>query len=279
MGLGSLGARMCRRVSAAGFPVVLYARRPETLVPLSDLQADVASDVLDLASRCDVVSVVVPDDDAVVALARDGLIDALADGATVVIHTTGSPRLSEELHARAATKGASLVDAPVSTARGRRGGNDAPDQGPIASVFVGGDGPAVAKCLPIFETWADPALHMGPVGSGQAAKLLNNLLYAAQLVLARAALARGNALGLEPAVLARAVGASSGASWAMVNFERGLALSPPELRMERIVSELESQLSLFKELAGLAELAGRHGSDPLGSLLDAAQLISGTDWT
>jgi 3-hydroxyisobutyrate dehydrogenase len=258
VGLGSLGARMVRRVAGAGYPVVLYARRQSTLEGLEDLEAEVAATVPDLAAQCDVVVVAVPDDDGVVGVMDQGLIEALRPGSMVLIHTTGSPDLVRRLDLQAAAKGSVVVDAPVSTARGRRYPGEVDP--PIASVMVGATDESFERCRPILEAWADPVLHMGPVGSGQQVKVINNLLYAAHMVVARDAVSLAAKVGLDPGAAARAVNASSGASWAMVNFERGLSpdADPREVRQERLIAELAMQLPLFEELvAGDVETGGR----------------------
>jgi 3-hydroxyisobutyrate dehydrogenase len=273
--LGSLGARMVRRVAAAGYPVALYARRESTLDELGDLGAPVAQTIAELATLCEVVTVAVPDDAGVTEIMDAGLIDALRPGSVVILHTTGSPELVRRLDRQAAAGGSAVVDAPVSTARGRRYLGEVDP--PIASVLVGASDEMFARCRPILETWAEPVLHLGAVGAGQQAKVINNLLYAAHMVLARDAVSLANRLGLDPGFAAEAINASSGASWAMVNFERGLAADAElkEVRQERLIAELTMQLPLFQELAS-------EGADTAARLIALAQVtpsLQATDGT
>jgi 3-hydroxyisobutyrate dehydrogenase len=166
-----------------------------------------------------------------------------------MLHTTGSPDLARRLDSEARAGGSAVVDAPVSTARGRRIPGEVDP--PVASVLVGASDESFARVAPVLATWADPVLHLGDVGSGQKAKVINNLLYAAHMVLARDAISLAVRIGLDPGAAAAAINASSGASWAMVNFERGLApeAQPKEVRQERLIAELAMQIPLFEEVA------------------------------
>jgi 3-hydroxyisobutyrate dehydrogenase-like beta-hydroxyacid dehydrogenase len=101
-----------------------------------------------------------------------------------------------------------LVDAPVSG-----GGQRAAERALL--VMVGGDPEALERCRPVIETYGQPVIHLGPVGSGQSAKLMNNLLFTAHLALGTRAFALARALDIEPGGLARVLEAGSGASAAL----------------------------------------------------------------
>jgi 3-hydroxyisobutyrate dehydrogenase-like beta-hydroxyacid dehydrogenase len=82
-------------------------------------------------------------------------------------------------------------------------------------VMVGGDADVVERCRPVFETYADPVVHLGDLGSGQTTKLLNNLLFTANLGTAATTLALGEALGVSPDRLSNVISRSSGNSFAL----------------------------------------------------------------
>ena len=101
-----------------------------------------------------------------------------------------------------------VVDAPVS------GGGGAASEGRLL-VMVGGDAAVVEQCRPVFEAYADPVVHLGELGCGQTTKLLNNLLFTANLGTAATALSLANALGISPNRLTEVVSHSSGNSFAL----------------------------------------------------------------
>jgi 3-hydroxyisobutyrate dehydrogenase-like beta-hydroxyacid dehydrogenase len=207
VGLGSQGGPMARRIAEAGFPLTLWARRPETLQPFEDTPAATASNPADLAQRSEIVGICVTGDDDVdqVVLGRDGLLAGLAPGGTLVIHSTVHPQTCVRLSQAATERGVQLIDAPVS------GGGSAASQGRLL-VMVGGDEEVVARVRPVLETFGDPILQLGPVGAGQAAKLVNNLAFTAQIALALDIFAFVDRLGLDPAAMAQVLEQGSGGS-------------------------------------------------------------------
>jgi 3-hydroxyisobutyrate dehydrogenase-like beta-hydroxyacid dehydrogenase len=80
--------------------------------------------------------------------------------------------------------------------------------------MAGGEPGTVAYCRPVFATYADPVVHLGPLGTGQLAKLLNNVLFTANLATAADTLAVGRGLAVDPAALAQVIAAASGGSFA-----------------------------------------------------------------
>jgi 3-hydroxyisobutyrate dehydrogenase-like beta-hydroxyacid dehydrogenase len=81
--------------------------------------------------------------------------------------------------------------------------------------MVGGEADAVERCRPVFETYGDPVVHLGELGSGQTTKLLNNLLFTAHLGTAATALSLAQSLGVAPDRLIEVVSRSSGNSFAL----------------------------------------------------------------
>lgn len=210
IGLGSQGAPMAGRIIDAGFPTTLWARRPATLEPFADAAATFARSPAELAAASDLVCLcVVGDADVVeVATGRDGVLAGLKRGGVLAIHSTVHPTTCRELAERAAVQGISVIDAPVS------GGAPAVDERRLL-VMVGGPDDVVERCRPVFASYADPIVHLGALGSGQTAKLLNNLLFTANLGTAATTLALGDALGVLPERLSEVISRGSGNSYAL----------------------------------------------------------------
>ncbi len=206
IGLGAQGAPMARRMIDAGYDMVLWARRAETLEPFRDTAAQFADTVGELAEQVQYCAVCVVDDAGVQEVC-DALFAAMAPGGCVVIHSTVNPRLCGELAERAHECGIALLDAPVS------GGGPAAEQG-MLTVMVGGESGTVDRVRPVLETFAGTIAHLGGVGAGQLTKLVNNTLMAANLAAAHQAFETAAALGIDREAFARLVAASSGRSFA-----------------------------------------------------------------
>jgi 3-hydroxyisobutyrate dehydrogenase-like beta-hydroxyacid dehydrogenase len=200
IGLGSQGAPMARRIALAGFPLTLWARRAQTLEQFGDTHATTAATPAELAAASDVIGLCVRDDSdiAQVTSGPDGVLAGVRAGAVIAVHSTVHPDTCKRLAEQAATVGAHVVDAPVS------GGQPAADAGRLL-VMVGGEEADVAKCSPVFATYGDPVVHLGPLGAGQVAKLLNNAAFTAQLGLAAGLLALGEQLDIDGKRLAEVV--------------------------------------------------------------------------
>ena len=210
IGLGSQGGPMARRIIGAGYQVTLWARRPATLEPFADTAAKAAGSPAELAAASDLVCVCVVSDADVeeVLTGEHGVLAGLAAGGVVAVHSTVHPDTCRRLAGQAAAAGARLVDAPVS------GGAPAAAAGKLL-VMAGGDAETVEYCRPVFAAYADPVVHLGPVGSGQLTKLLNNLLFTAHLGTAAGVLELGQGLGIDPGRLADVICHGSGSSFAL----------------------------------------------------------------
>lgn len=191
IGLGSQGAPMARRIVEGGYELTLWARRPASVEPYADTAAKIAGTPAELGAASDLVCLcVVGDDDVRQVLDGDtGVLAGLAPGGIVAIHSTVHPDTCREIARQAAERGVTVIDAPVS------GGGPAASEGTLL-VMVGGEQDAVDAARPVFATFADPVVHLGPLGSGQVAKILNNLLFSANLGAAMSALDLGESLGV-----------------------------------------------------------------------------------
>jgi 3-hydroxyisobutyrate dehydrogenase-like beta-hydroxyacid dehydrogenase len=177
VGAGRMGEPMVRRLVGAGHEVRVLRRTDEKAEAVTEL---------------DVVILCLFTDDQVRQLCfEDGLAAAMAPGAVLVNHTTGSPRTAEEL----AATGMAVVDAPVS------GGPHDVEAGTI-TLFVGGEDDVVARVRPLLSVYGNPVLHVGGVGAGQLVKLVNNTMFAAQIGVVTEGVRLAARLGIvEPALL------------------------------------------------------------------------------
>jgi 3-hydroxyisobutyrate dehydrogenase-like beta-hydroxyacid dehydrogenase len=201
---------MARRIAEGGFETTLWARRQASLEPYADTPATTASSPAELAAASDLVCLcVVGDDDVREVLHGDsGVLAGLGEGGIVAIHSTVHPDTCREIAQEAAAQGVSVIDAPVS------GGAPAVEQGSLL-VMVGGDEDIAERCTPVFATYADPIVYLGPLGSGQNAKILNNLLFSANLGSAISTLELGESLGIPRAKLVEVVNRGSATSKAL----------------------------------------------------------------
>jgi 3-hydroxyisobutyrate dehydrogenase len=137
-----------------------------------------------------------------------GILAGLGTGGVIAVHSTVHPDTCRRLAGQAEAVGMRLIDAPVS------GGGPAAAEGRLL-VMAGGDAETVAYCRPVFATYGEPVVHLGPVGSGQLTKLLNNLLFTAHLATAASALALGQELGVDSGRLADVMSHGSANSFAI----------------------------------------------------------------
>ena len=212
IGLGSQGGPMARRIVDAGYELTLWARRSATLEPFADTAARTAQSPAELASASDLVCLcVVGDDDVREVLGGDtGVLAGLTSGGIVAVHSTVHPDTCTQIAKSAAEQGVSVVDAPVS------GGGVAAEQGRLL-VMAGGDEDDVERCRPVFATYADPIVHLGPLGSGQVTKVLNNLLFTANVGAAASTLELAESLGIDRSRLCDVLTAGSATSKALAS--------------------------------------------------------------
>ena len=256
VGLGSQGAPMARRIVEGGYDLTLWARRPATLEPFADTAAKTAQSPAELAAASDLVCVcVVGDDDVREVLSGDtGVFAGLAPGGIVAIHSTVHPDTCTEIAKSAAAHGVSVIDAPVS------GGAPAVEERQLL-VMVGGDADDVARCRPVFATYGDPIVHLGPLGSGQVAKILNNVLFTANLGTALSTLELGESLGISRDRLCDVITRGSANSRALAS----MAGNGGTLEVHAAVAGALLQKDV-RHAASLADAA----SAPQGAVFDAA---------
>jgi 3-hydroxyisobutyrate dehydrogenase len=197
IGIGTMGAPMCAQVVRAGFPVTAFDLRAEALAAARTAGAATAASAAECAMRADVLVTMLPGPADVedVLLGAGGALDALGADALVADMSTSAPALGRRIAAAARERGIAFVDAPVADAKRAAEGR--------LHIMVGGDAADVERARPVLAAMGGPdrVSHVGPVGSGYAAKLLVNLQWFVHAVAAAEAFAIGVRAGLDARTL------------------------------------------------------------------------------
>lgn len=209
-GLGSMGAPMARNVLEAGYEVIGYDVRPEPVENLEAAGGRAADAPVDLGRQCDVVLVVVQDEDQTkdVILGKEGIASGVEDRTvTVVICSTIPPEACRDVN-DATAESVRVVDAPLCR------GDDAAEAGELL-VLVGGTAEAVRDVREIFEAFAAPddIHHFGELGLGQVGKTANNVLLWSGLVADVEVFELCRRYGMDIDDLTDALAKSSGTNW------------------------------------------------------------------
>lgn len=210
IGLGIMGSGMARNLLAAGHELVVWNRTREKARALQG--ASVAGSPAEVGSRCELVFVCVSDTPDVeeIALGEGGLVEAM-NGGVVVDHSTISPLATRHLAARAQDRGVIWLDAPVS------GGSEGAEKGTLA-VMVGGDADALDAARPYMSAYSTSIVHVGAEpGSGQMAKMVNQVLVVVNQLAASEALLLAEAARLDLQATIGAVEGGAGGSWMFSN--------------------------------------------------------------
>jgi 3-hydroxyisobutyrate dehydrogenase-like beta-hydroxyacid dehydrogenase len=169
IGLGDQGLPMAMAIAEAGYPLHVWARRPNSLDALGTVAHIRHDTTSDLAASCDIVALCVSTDEDVMQILTGGLLDGMHPGSVLVNHGTGTPHNAVRLTETCAHAGVDVLDAPVS------GGRPAAQERTLTTM-VGGPQPVAQRCEPLFGSFSRHVLYLGGPGSGQTAKLLNNAL-------------------------------------------------------------------------------------------------------
>jgi 2-hydroxy-3-oxopropionate reductase len=196
LGIGLMGEPMVRRLLHAGFAVTVWNRSADKAAALAEFGAMPVEDLADAVSSADIV---------VSMLAAGPVVGQVIDGALAGLRGStlwvdmSSTRQSEaqDFHARLTGAGCRFVDAPVS------GGVGGAQAGTLA-IMAGGSADDYARALPVFEAMGRATL-VGPAGSGQVAKLCNQLIVGGTLTIVAEALLLAQAAGADPAAVRAAL--------------------------------------------------------------------------
>lgn len=262
IGLGNMGGRMARRIVDSGTAVVGFD-------PVADpgaSGAERAASPADVARRCRVVLLSLPDSTVVEPVVRgdEGVLAGAEPGTVVVDLSTADPSSTVALAEEAATRDVTFLDAGIS------GGAAAAEKGTL-TITAGGSAEDVDAIRPVLAPIAAAVHHLGPVGTGHTAKLLNNFLNAVTLAASAEVMVAGQRAGLDLRTLLAAINGGSGRSFATSN------RFPRIVEGDYLEGGLSSRLmtkdvTLYTELLGRLGVPSLNASGPLASFGLAAHL-------
>jgi 3-hydroxyisobutyrate dehydrogenase-like beta-hydroxyacid dehydrogenase len=259
IGLGNMGTPVARRIVDGGHETTLWARRREALEPFAGTGATFASDAAGVAREADVVGLCVTDDAGVEALTTGpgGLLDAMRPQSVLILLSTIHPRTCRGIGEAAAERGVEVLDTPVS------GGPDRAGEGRLV-VMVGGEEATYRRCVPVLSCFGDPIVHVGALGCGQLAKLVNNVVYMANFALVESAMGAGDGLGIDRDAMGVVLANGSGQSYALDIYRRFGGIAGISVRARGL---------LRKDLHHMTTFAGEPGLEPLEPLLRQAEAL------
>lgn len=213
LGLGVMGAPMARHLAKKGHKVTVYNRTHFKAAAWVATHGGRAAETPAEAARdAEFVMACVGNDDDLrsVCLGDSGAFAGMSEGSVFVDHTTVSARVTRELAEIALEKGVAYIDAPVS------GGQAGAENG-VLSVMCGGEADAYARAAPVIAAYARICRLLGPTGSGQLAKMMNQICIAGVVQGVAEALAFGEKAGLDGRAVVEVISQGAAGSWQMAN--------------------------------------------------------------
>ena len=247
LGLGVMGWPMAGHLALAGHTVTVFNRtaaKAQAWVQAfaATGRAHHASTPREAAQGADIVLMCVGNDDDVrsVVLGPDGALAGMQSGSILIDHTTASAQLARELYASAQQQGAAFVDAPVS-------GGQAGAQNGQLTIMCGGDEAAFATAEPVMACFGRAVTLMGPSGSGQLTKMVNQICIAGLVQGLSEAVAFGQKAGLDMDKALQVIGKGAAQSWQLDN--RGSTMVRDEFNFGFAVDWMRKDLGLVLQEA------------------------------
>jgi 3-hydroxyisobutyrate dehydrogenase-like beta-hydroxyacid dehydrogenase len=213
VGLGVMGYPMAGHLAQSGHDVTIYNRtvaRAEAWC--NENSGQIARAPGEAARDAEIVFSCVGNDDDVreVLLGDDGVLNSIGSGAIIVDHTTASATVAREVAALADLKSVGFLDAPVS------GGQAGAESGQL-TVMVGGAADNFERAAPVMDCYSKAMTHIGPVGTGQLAKMVNQICIAGVVQGLAEGLHFAKKAGLDPAIVIESISKGAAQSWQMEN--------------------------------------------------------------
>ena len=210
IGLGNMGLPMVANLIKAGHRVHAADVRSEAVEAVVAQGAVAARSAADATRQAEVVVTMVPNSPEVEVayLAAGGVLEGARRGQIAIDMSTIDPATTRKVGARLDAAGIRMLDAPVS------GGVPGAVAGTL-TIMVGGDPAVFAEARPILGLMGKNVVHVGPLGSGEVAKICNNLLAGVSMVAAAEAFTIGIRAGVDPKILHEVIRTSSGNCWAL----------------------------------------------------------------
>ena len=259
IGLGAMGKPMAGNLLAAGYEVYAFDVAAAAVKELEEKGGKGCASAGELAGKAEVIISSLPNAKIVEAVmcGEGGVLECCAPGSIIVDMSSVAPNSTKDMAKRAAAKGVSFIDAPVS------GGVSGAQAGTL-TIMVGADDATFAKVKPIFDVLGKNIYHVGEVGGGAAIKVVNNLLLGCNMAALAEALTLGVKCGLSVETMREVISVSSGRSYAM------------EAKLEKFImaDKFDTGFAVdlqYKDL-GLALEAARDERVPLPMTAAATQL-------
>jgi 2-hydroxy-3-oxopropionate reductase len=199
IGLGIMGTPMAGHLIAAGHSLFLKSRRsvPEALLAAGGTACATAAEV---AKRSDTIILMLPDTPDVeqVLFGAGGVAEGLSPGKTVIDMSSIAPLATKDFAVRVAARGGAYLDAPVS-------GGEVGAKNAALSIMVGGEPEDFERARPLFDAMGKTVTHVGPVGSGQVAKVANQIIVALTIEAVAEGLLFASKAGADPAKVRQAI--------------------------------------------------------------------------
>ena len=287
IGTGVMGASMCGHLMDQGFEATIYTRSKEKAQGLLDKGAQWADSPKAVAENSDVIFAIVgfPADVRAVFLGDDGALAGSKAGNILVDMTTSEPSLAVEIYEAAKAQGIHSVDAPVS-------GGDVGAKNGTLSIMIGGDKDVVDALQPMWDAMGQTIVHQGGAGAGQHTKMVNQTLFATNMIGVCEALLYGYKAGLDLPTVMQSVASGAAGSWSLSNlgpriidknFDPGFFVEHFIKDMGIAIDEANKMglclpgLALSKQLYEGLKSQG-HGRDGTHALQLALNRLSGVDW-
>ncbi|XP_077599118.1 3-hydroxyisobutyrate dehydrogenase a [Stigmatopora nigra] len=208
IGLGNMGSPMAKNLLKNGYPIIGTDVFPESCKELRDLGAQVVDTPADVAEKADRIFTMLPSSPNVVEVytGQNGILKKVKKGTLLIDSSTIDPAVSKEMAVAAEKMGAVFMDAPVS------GGVGAASLAKL-TFMVGGAEEEYHAAQELLTCMGANVVYCGQVGSGQAAKICNNMLLAIGMIGTAETMNLGIRLGLDPKLLAKVLNMSSGRCW------------------------------------------------------------------
>lgn len=213
IGLGNMGGPMARNLAKAGHELKVFDLSKEAVASLVEAGATAAPTAADAAKGVEFVVTMLPAGEHVrsVYLGEGGLLAAADEGTVFIDSSTIDVPTAREVIAAAVAAGMSMLDAPVS------GGVGGAEAGTL-TFMVGGEEEDFAKALPIIESMGKNIFHAGGAGTGQVAKVCNNMILGISMIAVSEAFALGEKLGLDAQKLFDISSTASGQCWSLTTY-------------------------------------------------------------
>jgi 3-hydroxyisobutyrate dehydrogenase-like beta-hydroxyacid dehydrogenase len=209
IGLGAMGLQFARHMLRKGFDVAGYDINSDAMRRAEIDGIKKRNSAAEIGHHAEVVVVMVATDEQVdTVVDASGLLDALAAGSVICIASSVAPETCRRLAALAAAKNIGVLDTPVVL------GQEAADNG-TCTVYVGGEERWFLRARPVLQAFGREVLHIGDVGAGQIAKMINNMLLWATMVANFESLTLAKQLGMDVQKLVAALNKGSGANWSL----------------------------------------------------------------